>query len=74
MRSETAEIELAANDQGQRLIAEIERLQVYVLDELDALHGRIAAVFRNYGYKEVEAFDPAEDAAAMLTEVLADED
>ena len=56
---DTPEAEAAANDDGQRLIAEIERLQIYVLDELDALHDRIAAVFRSYGYKEVEQFDPA---------------
>lgn len=59
MDDDTPGAEPAANDQGQRLIAEIERLQIYVLDELDALHDRIASVFRSYGYKEVEQLDSA---------------
>ncbi len=44
----------SAGDEGLKLIAEIERLQDYVLDELDSLNERVRGVFRTFGYKEVE--------------------
>ncbi len=59
--SEPSEL-ATANDEGLQLIVEIERLQDYVLDELDSLNERIKTVFRTFGYKEVEDA-PVQDEA-----------
>jgi hypothetical protein len=60
---EEVETPASANDEGLKLIAEIERLQDYVLDELDSLNERVRSVFRTFGYKEVEDVNSPDEAA-----------
>ncbi len=59
-----SEVDFAANEEGLQLIAEIERLQNYVLDELDSLNERIRTVFRTFGYKESAEEDAMEESTA----------
>ena len=40
------------SSQGLEKIAEIERLQNFLLDELDTLSHRISQVFQTFGYRE----------------------
>ena len=55
----------ASSDEGLKLIAEIERLQDFVLDELESLNGRIQSVFRSFGYKEVDESSSATESNTM---------
>ena len=57
-----SQIDFAANEHGQQMINDIERLQNYLLDELDSLNDRVKAVFKTYGYKLPEELEAEQDA------------
>ena len=63
--TEACDVEFAVGEEGQRTIEEVERLQAYVLDELDSLQQRISRTFRAFGYKDEP---PAADGSFSTAE------